>query len=135
MNKLVLGVVVLLVVALGGFFLYLNSNPNSSGSVVDEVNGDVKTFVLEGENFRYVMDGVDNPEIRVNQGDIVRIEFTSVGGFHDWVVNEFDASTERVNEGGLAMVEFIADKKGEFEYYCSVGSHREFGMFGKFIVE
>ncbi len=36
---------------------------------------------------------------------------------------------------GKTFVEFTADKKGTFEYYCSVGEHRVNGMKGKFIVE
>jgi plastocyanin len=29
----------------------------------------------------------------------------------------------------------VADKKGTFEYYCSVGQHRALGMKGKLVVE
>jgi plastocyanin len=95
-----------------------------------------KVFVFTGENFKFISGGVENPEIRVSQGDKVRIEFLSTGGFHDWVLNEFDARTMRVNDDGeRTSVEFIADKKGAFEYYCSVGSHRSLGMKGVFVVE
>lgn len=37
----------------------------------------VKTFVLTGVNYRFLMDEKESPEIRVNKGDTVRIEFTS----------------------------------------------------------
>ncbi|MFH1053915.1 MAG: cupredoxin domain-containing protein [Candidatus Woesearchaeota archaeon] len=96
---------------------------------------EVKTFSLTGINLKFMMDGVEAPEIRVNEGDTVRIEFTSTDGFHDWVVDEFDAATERVNTGNSTFVEFIADKKGTFEYYCSVGQHRANGMRGNLVVE
>ncbi|MEA2037832.1 MAG: plastocyanin/azurin family copper-binding protein [Nanoarchaeota archaeon] len=95
----------------------------------------VKTYVLTGENFKFLMDGKEAPELRVQEGDRVRIEFTSTDGFHDFVVDEFNAATERVNTDGSTFVEFVADKKGTFEYYCSVGSHRANGMKGNLVVE
>lgn len=94
----------------------------------------VKTFVLTGVNYRFFMDSVESPTLTVNEGDRVRVEFTSEEGFHDWVLDEFGAATEKVSEGSSTYVEFVADKKGDFEYYCSVGSHRANGMFGKFVV-
>ena len=81
------------------------------------------------------MDGQESPELRVKQGDTVRIEFTSTGGFHDWTVDEFNAATDRVNTGATATVEFVAGEKGTFEYYCSVGNHRAGGMKGNLVVE
>ena len=97
--------------------------------------GDVVTFQLTGENFAFFMDGEEQPELHVKQGDTVRIELTSTDGFHDWVVDEFDAATDRVRTGETATVEFVADQTGTFEYYCSVGSHRANGMWGNLVVE
>ena len=93
------------------------------------------TFVLDAYNFKYVMDGVDEPELRVKKGDTVRIELNSVEGFHDWVVDELRAITKRINQGKSTFIEFEANKVGEFEYYCGVGLHRAKGMVGQIIVE
>ena len=96
---------------------------------------ETKTFILVGENFKFLIDGSrENPDLVVNQGDKVRIEFKSGQGFHDFVVDEFNAKTDRIKDGESTSVEFVADKKGTFEYYCSVGSHRQMGMKGKLIV-
>ena len=103
----------------------------TGGAVAGE---NVKTFMLTGENFKFMMEGQEGPEIKVNVGDTVRVEFSSTEGFHDWVVDEFQAATERVKTNGTTSVEFVADKAGTFEYYCSVGSHRQMGMKGKLIV-
>ncbi|HIH12080.1 TPA: hypothetical protein HA241_07870 [Candidatus Woesearchaeota archaeon] len=100
-----------------------------------ETTTNIKTFVLTGENFKFIMEGEDNSVLRVKQGDRVRIEFTSTSGFHDWVVDEFGARTEKVKTGLSSSIEFVADKKGTFEYYCSVGAHRAEGMKGNLIVE
>lgn len=83
-----------------------------------------------GIDFEY-----DIKQIKVKKGDTVTINFKSDKGFHDWVVDEFDAATERVNEGGTTSVTFVADKVGMFQYYCSVMSHRQMGMVGYLIVE
>jgi len=128
MNKTLIAIIVLLLLGVGVYFLFYNQDDSASGS-------DVKVFSLTGEEFKFVMNGVDNPNIIVNEGDKVRIEFASTQGFHDWVLDEFDATTEKVNEGDSTSVEFIADKKGTFEYYCSVGQHRANGMKGIFIVQ
>ncbi len=96
---------------------------------------DTKIFVLEGVNYAFFMDGEEMPELKVDKGDTVRIEFTSSQGFHDFVIDEFNVATERVSDGGSTFVEFVADTEGIFEYYCSVGQHRANGMKGNLIVE
>jgi plastocyanin len=108
-----------------------------NGNVLDDsgsLNKEVKTFVMSGENFKFMMGGIENPDLIVNEGDTVKIEFTSVQGFHDWVIDEFNAKTSQVRDGESTSVEFIADKKGTFEYYCSVGEHKKMGMKGNLIV-
>jgi nitrite reductase (NO-forming) len=88
------------------------------------------TVEISGRNFAF-----DKEEIRVKEGQTVKVVFTSASGFHDWVVDEFSARTAQVMTGNSSSVTFVADKKGTFEYYCSVGAHRANGMYGKLIVE
>lgn len=94
------------------------------------VQGSAKTFDITGKDYAF-----STKEIKVKKGDKVTINFTSTDGFHDWVVDEFNARTTRVSTGGKTSVTFTADKTGTFEYYCSVGSHRAKGMKGNLIVE
>ena len=98
-------------------------------------SGETKSFQLKGKSFRFYMDDQESPDLKVKQGDTVRVEFTSEQGFHDFMISEFNAATEKVMAGNTTSVEFLADKKGTFEYYCSVGTHRQQGMKGNFIVE
>lgn len=107
------------------------------GTMMDTTKGDgmmnsgvIKTFDLTGKNFSF-----SQTEIRVKKGDRVLVNFTSTSGTHDWVIDEFNARTARVDGGKSTSVEFTADKTGTFEYYCSVGPHRSLGMKGKLIVE
>ena len=96
-----------------------------------ENEGEVKEYTIAGGNYYYTID-----EIRVKKGDTVRITFSSEEGFHDLVLDEFDVATERYRPGeGEETIEFIAGEAGEFEYYCSVGDHREKGQVGTLIVE
>lgn len=89
-----------------------------------------KTFEISGVNFAF-----DVTQIKVKQGDSVTINFKSADGFHDFVLDEFDARTARVKTGDTTSITFVANKKGTFEYYCSVGSHRVNGMTGTLMVE
>lgn len=93
-------------------------------------DSDVKVFEVGGGAFYF-----DPDEITVTEGDTVRIVFTNEGGTHDWVLDEFNASTPRTQTGETVEVEFVADQAGTFEYYCSVGNHREMGMVGTLVVE
>jgi plastocyanin len=104
--------------------------PTIDGSTSVSVDATAEVFNVNGSNHNF-----DLKEMRVRQGDTVTVHFTSAGGFHDWVVDEFNARTARVRDGGSASVTFVADQKGTFEYYCSVGDHRARGMVGTLIVE
>lgn len=91
---------------------------------------EVKIFNLSAKPFEFSV-----KEIRVKKGDRVRINLAIEQGMHDWVLDEFGARTPQLKTGESGTVEFIADKAGTFEYYCSVPTHRQRGMVGKLIVE
>lgn len=154
MNKTAIILFVLVLVVLGGVFL-TNKKTNVESPVVDNSKemGDmkdvkptpvpsgyntpisnttapVKEFTVEGKNFSFSL-----KEIKVNKGDLVKINFKNTQGFHDFVIDEFKVATKQFQSPGEEKVEFIADKVGSFEYYCSVGSHRAMGMWGTLIVE
>jgi len=100
-------------------------------SVPDSVEGGTpQEFTIDSFSFGY-----SAAELYVSEGDIVTINLTNSDGFHDWVIDEFDAATEKITVGETTSVTFVADKAGTYEYYCSVGSHRAEGMVGTLIVE
>jgi plastocyanin len=90
---------------------------------------EVKEITVRSEGFDFIPS-----EIRVREGDTIRLTYENTGGFHDWVLDEFDAETERLTGGSSETIEFVADEPGEYEFYCSVGNHRARGMLGTFIV-
>lgn len=85
---------------------------------------------MTGVNYAFSQD-----TITVKEGDTVTINLTVEEGFHDWMVDEFNAATEQVGEGETTSVTFVADRAGTYEFYCSVGNHRQNGMVGTLIVE
>lgn len=92
--------------------------------------GAVQEIRVTGSNFAF-----DPKEIRVKEGTRVRLVFINAAGTHDWVIDEFSARTKILQGAGSDTVEFVANKRGTFEYYCSVGTHRQMGMKGNLIVE
>ena len=87
-------------------------------------------FDVDASNFKYSV-----TEMRVKKGATVEINLNIVEGNHDWVIDEFDARTEVMSAGENETITFVADQVGTFEYYCSVGNHRQQGMVGTLIVE
>ena len=65
------------------------------------------TINLTAKNFEF-----SQKEIRVKLGDTVKVVLTSEQGFHDFVIEEFDAATEQINQGQTSEVTFVADQSG-----------------------
>ncbi|MFA6304411.1 MAG: cupredoxin domain-containing protein [Patescibacteria group bacterium] len=101
-------------------------NPEQPSKTTQEV----KTFTVIAKNFSFSL-----PEIRVNNGDIVKIILDNQEGFHDILIDEFNVKSAQLKANQQTEVTFTADKTGTFEYYCSVGQHRAMGMKGNLIVE
>ncbi len=99
------------------------------GTGVDVSTGTVKEFTVTGSSFSF-----SPSTMTVKKGDRVKVTFVNSGGMHDWKLDEFNAATPVIQGGGSATVEFVADKAGSFEYYCSVGTHRQMGMKGTLTV-
>ncbi len=148
-----MGVIVVIVIAGAGWFLLKDQGPATTEtmegnaapsdpamtetapvgmmeSTDSAMEGTAKEFTVTGSNFKF-----DIPEIRVKEGDTVKITFKNAGGLHDFVIDEFNVAAKQGNGPSEETLTFVADKAGEYEFYCSVGQHREMGMKGNFIVE
>ncbi len=74
-------------------------------------------------------------EIRVKQGDEVKLNIEVESGSHGFAIPEFGVNA-KLNEGSEATVTFVADKKGEFKFFCNVPcGDGHAGMNGVLIVE
>lgn len=102
----------------------------ADGHMVDaSMDGSRVEITVESRGLAFVTE-----TIKVKKGTTVVLTYANKGGFHDWVLDEFDAATDQIGAGRSSTVEFVADMTGEFEFYCSVGNHRAQGMVGTFIV-
>ncbi|MCK9626821.1 MAG: hypothetical protein PHH17_00010 [Candidatus Pacebacteria bacterium] len=136
-KKLIISFVVVFFVIIGGFFFFSGNNlevNNTENSIEQEnlENFPVKEFSIE--SYSEIIDGNFSPrfslsEINVQKGDLVRIKIMTTSGMHDFKIDEFNVFSETpVNQE--VVVEFIADKAGEFVYYCSKPMHRDLGQWG-----
>jgi len=91
--------------------------------------GEVKTFNIIAKRFSF-----DPNEIIVQKGDKIKLIITSLDTTHGLAIPEYDIDI--IIAGGETITEeFIADKKGQFDFACSVfcgSGHSE--MEGRLIV-
>lgn len=93
-------------------------------------SGQVRTINLEAGSFYY-----SPKEIRVKKGETVKIVMTAADMMHDFNIDELDVKMPIVRSGNTGTVEFTPTEEGEFEFYCSVGNHRQQGQTGTLLVE
>jgi nitrite reductase (NO-forming) len=82
------------------------------------------------------IEGIVNPTLPVNVGDVVQVTLVNNDGIdHDVVFPDFKAATDRVaRKGASSVTVFRADQAGEHAYFCSLPGHRQAGMEGKLVV-
>jgi len=95
-----------------------------------EIDENTKEFVMENEGMEFTV-----REMRVETFDRVKLTFKVNRGEHTWTIKEFGATTRILGPGEEETIEFVADKPGTFEYYCSVDDNRKLGMKGRLIVK
>ena len=145
---LVIGIIIVIIVIIGAFWMTNNQSNTSQNTEVTK-SGEATTTVptkatmetspedsmmakaieVEGGNFYFKPN-----EIKVKKGEKIVITLKSAGGMHNFVIDEFNVESETIS-GGSTTFEFVPDKAGTFEFYCSIGNHRQMGMKGKLIVE
>lgn len=82
------------------------------------------------------IDGVINPDLRVEVGDVVQVTLVNGDGAeHDIVFPDQDAHSEHIltKETSTSLV-FHAGTAGEWVYFCSLPGHRLAGMEGRLLV-
>ncbi len=108
----------------------VNTEHSTDNTQNMHMNEDTKVFNIDASDFKY-----SQKEIRVKKGDKVKIILNVVQGFHDLSIPEYNVKTKRMKAGSQETIEFIADKQGSFEYFCTLEGHKAMGQFGKLIVE
>ncbi|MEK6857029.1 MAG: cupredoxin domain-containing protein, partial [Nanoarchaeota archaeon] len=78
--------------------------------------------------------GFDPKIITVKKGQKVDLSIKNIDIVHAFDIDEFGVHLALLN-GKTTNASFVADKAGEFAFYCNVPGHTEAGMKGKLIVE
>lgn len=105
-------------------------NENGDNTEIEEEEV-VEFYVEVLEGLKFSMD-----EIRVNQGDKVRVTFRNTGNMqHDMRIDgsSGQVGTRILESGEEETFEFIAITAGNITYYCSL--HRQNGMVGTLIIQ
>lgn len=113
MRKIIIGLIVITII-IGGFLLF--NAPKEEIIVKDnvELTGETKEFDIIATNWEFTP-----PLIEVNKGDKVELHMTSSEGTHGIAFLEFGVS-ETLRVGEDVHAEFIADKSGTFNFFCTV---------------
>lgn len=134
--------VLLLIIVIGGVFVTLQSTKNNpkkketsslvitETSTATQTNEAVKEIALIAKQWDFAP-----PEVRVKQGDKVRLTIKSIDVSHGFFLPDFKINATLIPQKE-AVVEFIADKQGTFIFSCNIacGSGHN-GMRGTLIVE
>jgi mono/diheme cytochrome c family protein/plastocyanin len=64
--------------------------------------------------------GWDPEYITVNRGDTVRLRITGHDVVHGFAIGKLGIDVGPIIPGEVATVEFVADKVGQFTYYCNI---------------
>jgi nitrite reductase (NO-forming) len=78
------------------------------------------------------IEGKINPTLMVHEGELVQINLINgEGAEHDIVLDQYAArSAIVVGKNASSTFSFVANKVGEFYYFCSIPGHRAAGMEG-----
>jgi uncharacterized cupredoxin-like copper-binding protein len=112
----------------------LKNNPQEKMEDVISTTNQTPIKEFSMTSFMEMVDGKPKPQfslkdITVNKGDRVRIKIMVTSGDHDFKIDEYGIyANTQLNEE--FTVDFIADKAGEFVYYCTRPGHRQNGQWG-----
>lgn len=136
-NKFIFPVFVVMLLIIGGYYLLSGNRNGLSPPVIgggttslSNQSGPVKTFEISGRSYSFTPN-----EIKVKKGDNVKIIFTNTEGFHDLQIEGYGVGTSQIPANQSDTIDFVANKSGTFQFYCSVSDHRQRGMIGSLIVE
>lgn len=135
MNKII-GLVVVGLLIVGGVLFFSKNKPAMKQEITTEATAtstnesSTKEFTVIAKSWAF-----DPAIITVKQGDKVKLKIKSIDVTHGFALPDFDVKINLV-PNKEETVEFTADKKGEFTFFCSFlcgAGHRD--MTGKLVVE
>ena len=114
--------------------------PSSAVNYKADVTYTLRTDIADGK-LVFIGEAGDikgkvNPQLNVAEGAVVQINLVNGdGATHDISVPDFNTKSNQLNtKGASTTIVFRANKKGEFQYICSLPGHVQAGMIGKIVV-
>ncbi|PIU37514.1 hypothetical protein COS77_00520 [Candidatus Roizmanbacteria bacterium CG06_land_8_20_14_3_00_34_14] len=138
MNKL-MGLVVIGLLLVGVVIVFNKNKIAKKEKTVKQISqtalsvktsSSVKEFTMTAKKWAF-----DPDVVTVKQGDNVRLKLKSIDVTHGFALPDFNVKVDLVPDKEKT-VEFVATKKGEFAFFCSVlcgAGHQD--MKGKLVVE
>ena len=135
---------VLVVLAIGGWFLLSSNKPLPQAPVQEVVSEpqaqtstpeadlqEVLEIVVDGDEYSF-----SPPKLTLQKGQKVRLVFNNKGSLpHNLTIDKLNLATKTVGREQSDTLEFTPDQEGVFEIYCSIGNHKASGMVGEVSVE
>ena len=108
-------IVVIVIIFAGGFILLRKPQPSQQSTSLEQTQtGEAREIAVTAKQWQFS----PNP-IRVKLGERVRLRIKSVDVAHGFALPDFGIN-EVLQPGKEVVVEFTADKKGTFSFFCSV---------------
>ena len=132
-NKVVIIGAIVMLMLVGGFFIFNNSGP--SGRIEENKQkdyrpiGEIKVYNIVAKQLKFCTN-----KIEVNKGDTVILNVKSIDVSHGIAIPKLGIN-EFLSPGNTVRIEFVANQKGTFVFACSVScgvGHG--GMRGKIVV-
>jgi plastocyanin len=135
MRWLVLCLTVLFLAGCGGVAVERSPHAQPAAEPVAEPVGKPAPLV--------VTTGVDGmlayqpPVLFAKQGESVEITLVNAdrAQAHSFVIPELQVKSRQVMPGQKETLTFVADKAGDYRFYCDVPGHKDGGEVGRFTVE
>ncbi len=105
----------------------------SPEAMMEKTDGEV-AYDVEMSSFSF-----SEKTMQAKAGEAIKVKLTNTEGFHDFVIDELNVASSKLAEGKSEVIEITVPagtKTGTtYEYYCSVGNHRQQGMVGTLTVK
>ena len=99
--------------------------PAADDVVVEPVNYSVDAFDF----------GYSSSTLNAKVGQQVTVTLNNTGtGSHNFVIDALSVNSGVISGGESTTFTFTPSQSGTFEFYCSIGSHKNMGMLGSLVV-
>lgn len=114
-----------------------DKNVKTDAVMVEDKMMDQDEVMMESSHLQVELELSDyqfsQKTIMVEAGQKVTVKLRNINGFHDFVIDELKVASKQISVDQEDSVTFTVPESAagqSYEYYCSVGSHRELGMVG-----